>query len=560
MNNNPLVSVITIFFNEEKFITEAITSLLAQTHENWELFLVDDGSTDASTVIAQQYAQQYPNQIYYLEHEGHQNRGMSSSRNLAINKAQGKYLAFLDADDVWLPHKLEQQVAILESHPQAALVCGRTQWWYSWTGNPEDSQRDFLQEFDLELDTLIEPPQILLLFLQNEWASLCDILVQRKIVESVGGYEHSFTGMYEDQAFHTKLCLTYPVFVSSQCWYRYRQHPECCTIVSNRKGLYLSNRQIFLNWVENYLIKQGFKGTKIWQVLEKELSSVRNPRLAYYLGLIKQRTGLLKLIAKRILPTPIHKYLANQWYSFQFNPPIGWVNFGNLRRLTPISQEFGFERGLPIDRYYVEKFLSAQASAIQGRVLEIGDNIYTKKFGGDQASPAARGDRVTKSDILHLKEGNPQATFVGDLTKADHLPSDTFDCVILAQTLHLIYDFKAALRTIHRILKSGGVLLATFPGISQKSNDEWGDYWCWSFTSTSTRRMFEETFPQGNIEINVYGNVLAAIAFLEGIATQELKTEELDYHDPNYELLITVKAVKRRQKFEGNPPIIPPRG
>lgn len=248
---------------------------------------------------------------------------------------------------------------------------------------------------------------------------------------------------------------------------------------------------------------------------------------------------LLKPIAERILPKPVKMWLQTRWWSNQHHPPLGKVRLGDLRRLTPISRQFGFDRGLPIDRYYIEKFLSGQGSDIQGRVLEIGDNIYTLQFGGD---------RITQSDILHVTEANSKATFVGDLTTADHIPSDAFDCVILAQTLHLIYDFKAALRTIHRILKPGGVLLATFPGISQKSDDEWSDYWCWAFTTTSTRRMFEETFPNGNIKIDGYGNVLTAITFLQGLASQELRQSELDYCDPNYEVIITVRAVKSKVK------------
>ncbi|MGL5075870.1 MAG: glycosyltransferase family 2 protein, partial [Waterburya sp.] len=130
MHDKPLVSVILIFLNEEKFIQEAIASVLAQTYDCWELLLVNDGSSDRSESIAQSYVQQDPQRIYYLEHEGGQNRGMSASRNLGIQQAKGKYITFIDGDDIWLPDKLEQQVAIMEAQPDAALVCGRTQWWY----------------------------------------------------------------------------------------------------------------------------------------------------------------------------------------------------------------------------------------------------------------------------------------------------------------------------------------------------------------------------------------------------------------------------------------------
>jgi SAM-dependent methyltransferase len=245
----------------------------------------------------------------------------------------------------------------------------------------------------------------------------------------------------------------------------------------------------------------------------------------------------LQTLTRRIILSPVYDWLTTLWKSARLWPRVGGVDFGSLRRLTPISRQFGFDRGLPIDRYYIENFLTRYANDIRGRVLEIGDNSYTQRFGGTS---------VTRSEVLHVEEGNPQATFVGDLTNADHIPSDTFDCFILTQTLHLIYDVQEALRTIHRILKPGGIVLATFPGISQISNDQWADYWYWSFTTLSAQRLFEEFFPKEDVKVEAYGNVLAAIAFLQGIAVEELSRQELDYRDPNYEVLITVRAVKPR--------------
>jgi len=217
-------------------------------------------------------------------------------------------------------------------------------------------------------------------------------------------------------------------------------------------------------------------------------------------------------------------------------PPIGFIRFGNLRRLTPISKEFGFDRGTPIDRFYIERFLNTCRLDIQGRVLEIGDSQYTRKFGGE---------RVAKSDVLHFYSDNPQATIIADLTKADHIPADIFDCIVFTQTLQFIYDFRVALKTLHRILAPGGVLLSTFNGISQISRydmERWGDYW--RFTTKSAKRTLEEFFPASNVLVQAYGNVLTAISFLHGIAAQELRQNELDYHDPDYEVLITVRAVK----------------
>ena len=216
-------------------------------------------------------------------------------------------------------------------------------------------------------------------------------------------------------------------------------------------------------------------------------------------------------------------------------PPVGRAKLGDLRRLTPLCREFGYRRGLPIDRYYMEKFLAHQAADISGRVLEIGDNNYTRRFGGD---------RVITSDVLHVSKDNPKATYTGDLTDAEHLPANTFDCAIITQTFHLIYDIRSALKTIYRILKPAGVLLATVPGISQISIDEWADSWYWSFTVLSAQRLLQEVFPVEHVTVNAFGNVLAATAFLNGLAAQELRPDELAYCDSHYQLLITIRAVK----------------
>jgi SAM-dependent methyltransferase len=214
---------------------------------------------------------------------------------------------------------------------------------------------------------------------------------------------------------------------------------------------------------------------------------------------------------------------------------VGGESFGSLRRVVPLSRVFGFDRGQPIDRYYIEHFLRQHADDIRGRVLEVGESTYTTRFG----SP-----RVSAIDVLHVAEGNPAATLVADLSKGDNLPASAFDCILLLQTLHLIFDVSAAIRTLYRILKPGGVLLATFPGISQRSGAEWDDSWYWAFTTLSARRLFGEVFPPNGLTIAAHGNVLATTAFLYGLASSELSNEELDYTDPRYETLITVRAVK----------------
>lgn len=211
------------------------------------------------------------------------------------------------------------------------------------------------------------------------------------------------------------------------------------------------------------------------------------------------------------------------------------VWMGDLNTTRPFSTEFGYDRGGPIDRYYIENFLQQNQESIKGNSLEIGDNHYTLSFGGA---------RVERSDILHVDKNNPKATFVGSLTDVPDVPDNNFDCIILTQTLHLIYDFKKAIGTCFRILKPGGALLLTVPGISHIDYGEWRSSWLWSFTDTSITMILSESFPVENIQVETFGNVLVATAFLYGMGLPEIKKEQMDAHDPHYQVTITAIAKK----------------
>lgn len=247
----------------------------------------------------------------------------------------------------------------------------------------------------------------------------------------------------------------------------------------------------------------------------------------------------LRSLVRRLIP-PGSRRSLHQWALRSTRwPPRGRVRFGSFRRLTPISPDWGFDRGLPIDRYYVERFLQRESAAIRDRVLEIDAATYTTRFGGS---------RVTRSDVLHISEMKPGVTLVGDLTSADHLPSDAFDCVILTQTLQFVFEAGAAVETVHRILKPGGTALVTVPGVSKMSGDpegKWGYFW--GFTTLSAARLFEDRFPGGSVTVEGWGSVLTAMAFLHGLATEELEPEELEHRDPDFEVLVTIRAVKGRQ-------------
>lgn len=244
---------------------------------------------------------------------------------------------------------------------------------------------------------------------------------------------------------------------------------------------------------------------------------------------------MFKKIIKSKFPTFGFRLIHKAGLYKNFVPRVGSVAYGDFDRLQPFDNGFGYERGGPIDRYYIENFLANESSCIAGRVLEIGDNEYTLRYGQKA---------VTQSDILHVNESNEKATFIGDLTNAPHLPDNTFDCIILTQTLHLIYDYKLALKTCYRILRSGGKLLITSPGITPIDKGEWKDTWYWSFTDKALQKLLRETFNPEDIEIKTFGNVFTAASFLYGMGLHEVPKDKLDYTDPQFQVIITVKATK----------------
>jgi SAM-dependent methyltransferase len=210
------------------------------------------------------------------------------------------------------------------------------------------------------------------------------------------------------------------------------------------------------------------------------------------------------------------------------------ARLGTFRRTTPLSHDFGYDRGTPVDRYYIERFLSAHREKVRGRVLEVKESMYTDRFGAG----------VTQNDVLDIDPTNPLATIVADLAAADAIPDEAFDCFILTQTLQLIYDARSAIAHAHRIIRPGGALLVTVPVLSPiVDDDQLADYW--RFTPASCTALFADIFGREAIRVRAYGNVLTSIAFLEGMAQEELTAQELENHDSRFAMLVSVCAVRR---------------
>ena len=277
----PLVSVVIAFLDGERFLREAIDSVFAQTHERWELLLVDDGSGPAASTIAREYASRAPARVRYLEHDRHENRGLSASRNLGISAAGGAYTAFLDADDVWLPDKLRDQVAILESRPDVGAMYGNALYWYGWTGDLADVARDFYPSLRVSDGTVLDPPRLLERLLTGTALVPCahSLLTRTAVLRRVGGFEERFRGMFEDQAFYAKLMLAERVLVVDRSWERYRQHPGSMCAVADAAGTTRDAHRRYLEWLEHYLDAQSCDDQGVRHALRRALRPFHRPRV-----------------------------------------------------------------------------------------------------------------------------------------------------------------------------------------------------------------------------------------------------------------------------------------
>lgn len=283
----PRVTVIMIVLNGEKLISHSIESVLGQTYEDWSLLVVDDGSTDGTTSIVEQFIADHPDRIRHTRHPDKKNHGMSASRSLGIRESESPFLIFLDHDDLLDKNALSEMVEALEAHPEAAAVYGpSTRFWTNPDGNPT-GEPDELQVIGTDTDRIAHPPGILPVVLRTPSTAPLAPLLRREAVLSIGGYESSFRGMYEDQAFLTKLCMNYPIYIDSRSWVRYRQHLDSCVYTSFRNGSNTKKRRVFLMWAKRQLAQSPMYYPQIHAYLERELATVN--------GVLRRRTLTLPL-------------------------------------------------------------------------------------------------------------------------------------------------------------------------------------------------------------------------------------------------------------------------
>ncbi|MEX2511423.1 MAG: glycosyltransferase [Cyclobacteriaceae bacterium] len=537
--NLPLVSIIIPCYNHGRYLSEAIESGLNQTYPNIEIIIVDDGSTDDS----QEVAQRYSDVKYFYQ----KNQGLSSARNTGIKHCKGAFLVFLDADDLLYEDAIACNIGHLLKEPELAFVSGAHQ-----VSTIDNIKVKVVREFVIS-------DHFLTLLKRNYIGMHATVMFRRHVFDEIL-FDTSLKAC-EDYDVYLKIARRHPIAHHGKILTVYRMHREnmsndipmmLSTVlkVLDRQKANLSSEEEILALEEGtenfkkYYTKLLSDQLKNSPKSSRLLLSFLNPlyRKLYYEKINKKYMNIAKhnQFLKKLIPPSGKRFLFNMGLHKRFLPPINHVNSGDFNRLTPFSKNFGYDRGGPVDRYYIENFLDDVSENIHGRALEIGDNEYTLRFG--------KG-KVKNSEILHVNDNNPMATIIGDLSNAPQIPDNSFDCIILTQTLHLVYDYQSVIKTCYRILKPGGTLLLTVPGITPIDYGEWGNTWYWSFTGQAMKKMMAEHFSPALSEIKTYGNVYVASAFLYGMGLPEIKKDMLDYRDPKMQVIISVKA-KKENKHE----------
>jgi glycosyltransferase involved in cell wall biosynthesis/peptidoglycan/xylan/chitin deacetylase (PgdA/CDA1 family)/SAM-dependent methyltransferase len=469
----PRVSVVLTCRDQGRDLPDAFRSVSLQTSRNDEVIIVDEGSTDPITL---QVLDGYRSSgIAVLRADG---RGTASARAVGLRSARAPYRFAMGADQTLESDCLPRAMETLDREPTVDFVCCGLR--------------------DSDTSGFTYAPRS---------ADLSDVVgcrryafpvVRAAALEAVGGY---------DPEMKTAAAGDYDLVLR--------------LAASGRRGTVLPDPLV------NSHARRDPEGETLqpsYAVHAKHAAIFERHLEAAVVGLEEERRALqtyLEAVSVAAAAPPAEPRTSIDW--------------GDLRRVDPVSAVWGIDRGLPVDRYYIARFLESRRGDIRGRVLEVKDSTYTGQYGGG----------VEAVDVVDIAPDNASANVIADLAEVGSLPGDRYDCFVLTQTIHIIYDVRSVLRNAYRALKPGGVLLATLPCVSRLDYESGleGDFW--RFTPASARRLFEEAFGEGNVEVEAFGNVLACSGFLYGLSAGELRREELDHSDPYFPLVLCIRATKR---------------
>jgi peptidoglycan/xylan/chitin deacetylase (PgdA/CDA1 family)/glycosyltransferase involved in cell wall biosynthesis/SAM-dependent methyltransferase len=479
-------------------LVEALRSLERQTRPAADIVIVDDASTD---VYTRQVIARLERDGTFVAHAP--GRGASAARNLGAQLTTGDYLAWLDADDTLEPGYFEAAAARLDAESAVDFVtCAMRAFGdveYVWTPSPP---------------TWVDA-------VATGGVPHASTVMRRRVWETLGGFDEELPTFELLDFWASAFERGFRGVVLDEPLLNYRVRPGSGYRRSIRRPTYLARLGHFYAKHRDAVERHALA---LIEAKEAFLVSQRN-----YLKSLESRAAALEAeqATLRQQMTETAKLLEAQG-----QPRVDW---GDLRRRQPVSQHWGWDRGTPVDRHYIEDFLNEHRADVRGRVLEVRDSVYTRRFGGGA---------VTGSDVIDIDAGNGAATVIADLRRADGIATDTYDCIILTQTLQLIDDVAGAIAECARILRPGGVLLATVPCTIRVDDEGGQDGDFWRLTEASARRLFAEAFPVEAFDVKAYGNVMSNAAFLYGLSVAEMSTADLDHVDPNFPQIITIRAVK----------------
>jgi SAM-dependent methyltransferase len=516
----PTVSVVVPCFNLGAYLDEAVQSVLAQTFQDFEVVIVDDGSDDPYT---RHFLASYVRPRTRILRTA--NRGLAAARNLGLEQARGRYVSFLDADDLFEPRFLEATIGRLEADDSLAFAS----CWLTAFG-----AKHFVWE-----PTSCDFPWLL-----AEDTVCTAAPVRRDALLAIGGFdERPGLDGYEDWALAVDLVERgYGGKIVPERLFRYRIRPGSMSSETSKPR---NHMRVFETMLEKHPLSYAAHARGVLAAIGERIAALEaqmpgdppprpqldgEPWQTAIPRLERHRCGLEQALGESLAAAGGAPRAAGP-------EPVEW---GSLRRLEPISRVWGLDRGQPVDRYYIEGFLERHAADIAGDVLEVKDPGYTKRFERGAHSYA----------VVDVAAHNEQATLIADLTQPDSLPAGAFDCIVLTQTLHLLFELEPAVANLHRALAPGGVLLVTAPCVSRIDYESGVEGDCWRFTAASAQRLFAQRFGAAGVAVEPLGNVLACTAFLHGLASQDLDASELDHHDPYFPLLLAIRAVKDGKRSE----------
>jgi glycosyltransferase involved in cell wall biosynthesis len=515
-DESPTVAVVITTYDHAHFLPDALESVAQQSAPPDQVIVIDDGSHDDPAAVAEAFGVELVRQ---------DNAGLAAARNRGLKAAATDYVVFLDADDRLAPRALELGLACHAANPGCGMVYGahrRVDAALAPIGPP--------------LYTPCGPSPYEALLRGNVIGSCGTVMFDRAKLAAAGGFDAGLRRC-EDYDAYFRLARAYPVASHSAVVADYRIHGENMSAdpgemlewalkVQGRHAPVASDR------AARAAFRAGRRRWKLvyanaaWRGAGRAGGRWRLAGKAPLASIVSAGGAILRrALSPRAFRTLKHLVLPGKIR-------IGGVDFGDLAQAEPVGRRFGLDRGTPVDRWYIERFLARHADDIRGRVLEVGDDSYSRRFGKANE----------RQDVLHIVPGHPGATIVGDIAQPGTLPAGAFDCMIITQTLQLVYDIRAAVDNLAQALKPGGVLLLTMPGVTTVDPAESDGKWYWSITDRTAERLFGEAFANANLEVSLHGNAYAATCFVQGLALEEVDPSLLEQDDPAFPMLVCVRA------------------